>query len=207
MASNSRLARMAESKSPQPAQHIKYLGEYAWALLTDWQALMSGVASIVGAFWATYNPPTGEKAKVLLWTTTAICFVFASYRIWLVERRQRASAEARLGRPLLTGFFQDISLSYIFDEDENQHPLASSEKLTGSTYAIAVRILNESPIPTTVHNFSLMVESHDKRCISPYPEERWIPPAMTWKPQWMRDQEDNLLPQLVTLLGSDKTIT
>src|SRR5216683_261894 len=130
---------MADSAPSKPSQHLKYFGEYAWELLTDWKALMSGIASIIGAFWAAYRPPTSEKAKALLWFTTAVCFIFASYRIWLTERRQRAIAEAKLGRPLLTGFFQDISLSYVYDETDRRNPFG--ERIIGSKYAITVRIM------------------------------------------------------------------
>jgi len=190
-----------------PKNHLRAFRSYLYALVHDGVALMSGIASVILGWWFAYHPPTNDKLKALLWLTTAICFVIASYRVWLKAHKAQADAEARLGRPLLTGFFQDISTSYIYDEAYNQNPLGFGGKILGSKYAITVRIMNESPVPTTLHNFSLLVESQGKQCVAQYPAEEWIPPPQTWRPKWLMKQESKLPPQLVTLLGSDKTIT
>jgi hypothetical protein len=201
---------MADPSPQKPSEHFRYFWEYLCELLTDWKALMSGIASIVCAFWAAYRPPTGEKAKVLLWLAAGICLILASYRIWLTERRRRGIAEAKLSRPLLTGFFQDTSASYYFEpvDEKSQRWVEGffeAQKITGTIYAFVVRILNDSPVPTTLHNFSLQVESQGKRCIAPYPEEPWTPSTTAWSPPWKLEYGKNML-SLVTLLGTDKLV-
>ena len=54
---------------------LKYFGEYLWALLTDWKALVSGIGSILSGWWVTYHPPTSDKTKALLWLIFGICFL------------------------------------------------------------------------------------------------------------------------------------
>jgi len=202
---------MADSSLSTLKEHRQYFSEYLSSLLADWKGLMSGVASIVCAFWAAYDPPTGGKAKALLWLAAGVCLIFASYRIWLTERRRRSVAEAKLGRPLLTGFFQDISTSYYFEPvNENSYrwpeEFLEAQRITGTIYAFVVRILNDSPVPTTLHNFSLQVESQGKRCIAAYPEEPWVPSTKGVSPPEILEHEKNML-NLVSLLGTDKRIT
>lgn len=168
---------------------------------------MSGVASIILAFYAAYRPPTNQSAKVALWLAAAVCLLFSSYRIWLAERRRRDKAEAQLGRPLLAGFFQDIEASYIYDQEEKGRILTFSP--TGTIYAIYVRIVNESPIATTLHDFSLLVECGEQRHIAEHAEEAEEPLERDKNlpvSAWALDQEKHLL-NLTTLLSTGKSLT
>jgi hypothetical protein len=74
-----------------------YLKEYFKALIHDWIAIMSGIASIILAFWVAYFPPTTAAAgRTLLWLTAVICFVLSSYRIWLKEHKEVLAQAAEL---------------------------------------------------------------------------------------------------------------
>jgi hypothetical protein len=61
--------------------------DYFAALWGDWVARMSGAASILLAFLATYWEFVVKHGKVTLWIASAVCFAIASYRIWAKERR------------------------------------------------------------------------------------------------------------------------
>lgn len=63
-------------------------GNYLKAFWGDWVARMSGPASIVLAFLATYFEFIVKHGKAALWVASAVCFIIASYRIWAAERRR-----------------------------------------------------------------------------------------------------------------------
>jgi hypothetical protein len=47
---------------------------------------MSGIASVIVAFFAAYFPPTSVAAgRTTLWVTAVICFAVSSYRVWAKE--------------------------------------------------------------------------------------------------------------------------
>lgn len=63
-----------------------HIHKYLAALWKDWVALMSGVASIILAFWAAFFPPPDITAgRMLLFICAIVCFLLASYRIWVNE--------------------------------------------------------------------------------------------------------------------------
>jgi hypothetical protein len=57
-------------------------GRFLSAWYEDWTARMSGIASVILLFWATFWPPSQEQAKHGLLALCVICFVVGSYRIW-----------------------------------------------------------------------------------------------------------------------------
>lgn len=67
------------------------------ALWADWLVLMSGIASVILAFWAAFFPPTNIQAgRTILWVASVACFAIASYRIWAKERDAREQEIGRL---------------------------------------------------------------------------------------------------------------
>lgn len=71
------------------------LKEYFAALWADWVARMSGAASIILAFLAAYFEFIVQHGKAALWVTAAICFIIASYRIWVKKHAAVLAARAR----------------------------------------------------------------------------------------------------------------
>jgi len=65
-----------------------HLLEYFRAIYRDWVALMSGLASIVLAFFASYFGYIIMHAKAALWIAAGLCFVITSYRVWAREHSQ-----------------------------------------------------------------------------------------------------------------------
>src|SRR6185295_96383 len=88
-----------------------YLKAYFIALAHDWLALMSGIASVIVAFFAAYFPPTSVAAvRTTLWVTAVVCFVVSSYRVW-VKEHIKAKTTLERSKPIdeevlkkLTGF-------------------------------------------------------------------------------------------------------
>jgi len=55
---------------------------------------MTGIASLVLAYWAAFFPPADLQAgRALLWIASVVCFVIASYRVWA---RERSMSEAQV---------------------------------------------------------------------------------------------------------------
>jgi hypothetical protein len=73
-----------------------HLREYACAIYKDWVARMSGPASILLAFWAAYFPPARPVLQATLWLAAVLCFIFASYRIWVKEHNSLLAKQYEL---------------------------------------------------------------------------------------------------------------
>jgi hypothetical protein len=110
-----------------------HLREYFAALWDDWIALMSGIGSIVLAFWAAFVPPQNvQAARVLLFLCAAACFVVSSYRIWSAEYRRRLSFEELYCKPRVT-------VAYLAD----QPGFVANKTIRGKHYRILrVRVTN-----------------------------------------------------------------
>ncbi len=97
------------------------LSEYFQAILSDWVALVSGIASLIFTLAGTFSSVfTGMKgihaAKTFFWIAAAVCFFVANFRLWADERAQRKKLEAELsGRcpKLILGLSYTI---WIYDE-------------------------------------------------------------------------------------------
>jgi hypothetical protein len=89
-----------------------YLKAYFAALAHDWLALMSGIASVIVAFFSAYFPPVNVAAgRTTLWITAVVCFVCSSYRVWVKEHKKAKNVLEGRSKPIdkevlkkLTGF-------------------------------------------------------------------------------------------------------
>jgi hypothetical protein len=87
-----------------------HLREYIAALSNDWMALMSGVGSVLLAFWAAFFPPQDfQAARVLLFLCAAACFAVSSYRIWSAEYQRRLRFEDLYCKPR-------VALTFLADQ-------------------------------------------------------------------------------------------
>ncbi len=71
---------------------MQRIREYLWAFGADWVALMSGIASVtlgIGSALSSLPPWT-------FWVASALCFIGASFRIWLNERKKVESLQTQL---------------------------------------------------------------------------------------------------------------
>ena len=76
--------------------------EYFVALGKDWVSLMSGIASLILAFWAAYFPLNNIYAgRTLLWIAAVACFVVTSYRLWAKERNTSLAKQAEHERIMI----------------------------------------------------------------------------------------------------------
>src|SRR5437667_8607813 len=81
--------------------------------------------------------------------------------------------------------------------------------ILGTDIVIYVRIVNVNPIPTTLHNFSLMVESEGKQWMAWYPKEP-EPQAggkFMWTPPEIIEQEKKMTNLITYLNNPDKMLT
>jgi hypothetical protein len=73
---------------------------------------MSGIASVIVAFFAAYFPPESVAAgRTILWVSAVVCFVVSSYRVWAKEHIKAENAVEGKRKPIdeevlkkLTGF-------------------------------------------------------------------------------------------------------
>jgi hypothetical protein len=76
---------------------------------------MSGIASIVLAFWAAYIPPANTQAgRTLLWIAAAACFVISSYRIWSTEHRKLIRLQESIKDNLIFEIVDRLKSSVLF---------------------------------------------------------------------------------------------
>src|ERR1700735_2115447 len=68
---------------------MRRLGQFLWAIVADWGALMSGIPTVPLAIAALYVSNT--KFKVLYGCLAVVCGLFASFRVWLKERERYES--------------------------------------------------------------------------------------------------------------------
>src|ERR1700683_1211796 len=85
-----------------------YLREYFSAVSKTWVGLLSGIASIVLSFYATYWTPSIPESKTILWTAAILCFLLASYKAWAFEHKRYLDERAKLGQPDIQGEIQDF---------------------------------------------------------------------------------------------------
>ena len=69
--------------------------EFILALVTDWVALMSGIASVILSILGLTRK-WQQVPNWVWWSAAAICFLFANARIWTTEHRARIDAENKL---------------------------------------------------------------------------------------------------------------
>lgn len=112
---------------------------------------MSGIGSIVLAFWAMAFPPS-DNGKALLLSGAATCFVIGAYRIWATQHGQVLNELAKNAKPDIAGEILEISIDEILVSD-GRWPAAS-----GSFINIKAYIVNRSQVETTVKGFGLELQ-------------------------------------------------
>lgn len=75
---------------------VKFFAEWG----KDWTGRMSGLASILLTFWATFFPPTADAARYALLASAIACFILGSYHIWVRERRALLDERAKQALPV-----------------------------------------------------------------------------------------------------------
>jgi hypothetical protein len=111
-----------------------------------------------------------HRAEVVAWDT----------RVGSLDQRigelDKQVAEL-LGRPKLDGFFHDISPYFYYAEGwpelkqgEKIKPF-SPPPILGMEIVMSLRLINNSPAPTTLHSFSLAVECEGKKWLAAHAEE------------------------------------
>ena len=123
---------------------------------------------------------------VHLWLLVLYGFV-ACFETWRDERKHADVLESEItkNRPKLIGFFQDLKAWEIRESESEQKPVQNdfgklsikrviqeAGKVTGMRFVIKVGFVNDSLIPTTIHNFSLTVETSEGKTFgASYAEE------------------------------------
>lgn len=195
-----------------PSSHRVLLGLYARAVWEDGIARMGSGLGVVLAFLAAYFAFIAGHNIALLWLLALLSFLFAGYRVWVREHKAREVADLGLGRPRLKGFFQESSAQFYYDELRRSGELSAMfepKPILGTDIVIYVRIVNVNPIPTTLHNFSLRIESEGKQWMAWYPKE---PEPQTsgkfmWTPPEIIEQEKKMTNLITYLNNPDKMLT
>ena len=117
------------------------------AYADDWKTLMSGIGSIILAFWAVTFPPS-DNGKMLLLAASAVCFVVASFRIWENEHRQLLAERSKAARPEIAGEVQEIYIDKVV-------PSGKKPAVAGSFLNLKIYMVNRSPTKTTVKGYDL----------------------------------------------------
>jgi hypothetical protein len=119
----------------------------AWAFLRavykDWVALMSGIASIVLGFFATFTEFAIQHARAMLWAAAAACFVVTSYRVWVREREKVQKLNAKLTPSLEVEFGSDQPFVQVTEYPQYQTTVTYHGvriRNTGNSTATRVRI-------------------------------------------------------------------
>ena len=195
--------------NPAPSNRV-LLDRYARAIWGDGIALMGNGFGIILSFLAAYFAFVARHNIASLWLLAVVSFVFAGYRVWVKEHKARETAEFSLDRPKLTGFFQEASSDYYYDEFRRSGELSAifdPKPILGTDIVIYVRIVNVNPTPTTLHNFSLVIESEGERYVAEYPKEPEPRDSSSWTPPEIIEKEKRMT-NLVTYLNSpDKLAT
>lgn len=114
---------------------------------------MGAGLGILFTFGAAYFAFLNQNNIAALWLLALLSFIFSGYRVWLKEHRN--AEEAKAG-PRLTGFFQDVAMDgYPYEDAGDGTDLRILRNRLGTEIKVIVRIVNETPIPTTIHDFSL----------------------------------------------------
>lgn len=118
-----------------------------------------------------------------------------------------------LDRPKLAGFFQDV-VGYGYSDpltDQERYEQRSElvppvKPSVGTEMVICVRLLNASPTPTTLHNFSLEVtRDGGEKFIAPHAEEYIV--GGQHIPQIVSHQAERMKVNLVSYLNTDQQLT
>jgi hypothetical protein len=187
-----------------PASHRFFLEHYAHAIWEDGIARMGSGLGVALSFLAAYFGFVAGHNIALLWLLALLSFVFAGYRVWVKEHKAREAAEVGLERPKLTGFFQEASSNYYYDEFRRSGELSAifdPKPILGTDIVIYVRIVNVNPTPTTLHNFSLVIESEGERYVAEYPEEPEPCDSSSWTPPEVIEKESRIT-NLITYLNN-----
>jgi hypothetical protein len=120
------------------------ISEYFSAIYHDWMARMSGVASVVlavvGLIWPSYFGDI-HHLRTAMWIASALCLVFASFRIWLGERK---ALEAEKGRNVGSDLRGSIRLGYI--DKQRLSPKTGWEDISqGCLVTVYVDVVNHNP--------------------------------------------------------------
>ena len=113
---------------------------------------MSGSASIALTFWATFFPPTADRARWLLLATAILSFILGSYHIWAGEYKARNDEQEKNKYPEITG---DIEEAYVYAR-------STQKSLTVTYISLLVSLVNTRPVVTTVKKYKLKVLLEDK---------------------------------------------
>lgn len=168
---------MAESFMHRVAVR-RYLG----AVWQDGIAAMGGGLGIAFMFGAAYFAFIAARNIAFLWLLALLAFVFAGYRVWLSEHSKNTQTH---GRPKLTGFIQGFQVySYgepferLSEDGRALIMIPGFQKPDGVEVILKFRMVNESPTPTTLHNFSLKMNYHDQKGLAEHADE-WMYQGMS----------------------------
>jgi hypothetical protein len=117
------------------------------ALVTDWFALMGGIASVVLTGLGTFRQ-WGKVPRPAFWAAAALCFFFAAARVWTTEH-ERYLAEVDKNTPQLVGNIEHMQANRGTNapSDETEIFLLASIKNQGA--------------PSFAEGFSLKVKTRD----------------------------------------------
>ncbi len=138
---------LAVSNHPARAKAAKpcFVGAYLFSLLAAY------------FFWLiSAAHPTIRAISESVWLVAISVGLFAGFRF----------ANLSLIKVKLTVFIQDVTTEWIYDHEHFRENVP-----IGTSITIAVHIVNDSPTPTTLHNFTLTAEAGDEKVSAPYPEE------------------------------------
>lgn len=104
------------------------LKDFINALVGDWVALMSGIASVVLTIVGIAKK-WKQVPRWTFWAAAVVCFFFASARVWTTEHRARLQAEKHLEQmtiPKLNSQFSNlITTQFNRGKDENSDVIVS----------------------------------------------------------------------------------
>jgi len=127
-----------------------FIRKFIAAWLADWTGRMSGFASIVLTFWATFFPPNIDKARWALLIAGIVCFVFGSYHIWAKEHKALLAEQAAKLLPELLGELKHYENGCVNGRGVN------------SAFFLFLNIRNIGTLPTIIRDWSFFVDTPDK---------------------------------------------
>lgn len=172
--------------------------------------MMGSTLGIVLSFLAAYSAFVSGHNIALLWLLALLSFVFAGYRVWAKEHIAREAAVVGLEGPKLTGFFQEAAADYYYDQYRRSGELSAifdPKPILGTDIVIYARIVNVNPTPTTLHNFSLVIESEGERYVAEYPKEPEPNDSSSWTPPETMEKEKRMTNLVSYLNNPDKLAT
>lgn len=126
-----------------------YWRKYLAAWLTDWAGRMSGIASVLLTFWATFFPPNAHQAKWALIVVAIACFILGSYHIW--AREYKALLEEH-GNKLLPDLHGNM--------DVMVGELSVKNVFIGTHLTLFLTIHNVGTMPSVCKDWKLLVDLH-----------------------------------------------